>query len=290
MGNTETAIPNGIQSDISAVKSVLIVVPLTRKWAVEMQAKQLAALHRYTDIDYHLLIYIDNNDIPPAYVEDKLNKYEMTLPFTVKTSRRPAPHEIRLYYRRERIKQMLTMVQTEIKKLQQFDMMFMVEDDTQIAPDTLQRLLADYKDLTDEKVNIGFIEGAQVGRHGIRMIGAWRCDDVHNPTTIATIPFNTKSFFEKIDGGGLYCFITPMPLFLAHEFYWQGECFSVDVTYGLELRKKGYINIIDWTIAAGHVDQNGNVLLPNENCTIAEYKKTDDGEWKLQNNKKGKLS
>lgn len=287
MGNTQSVLPDSVRTNLAVVKSVLVVVPLTRKWAVEMQAKQLAQMNRFNDINVELLVFIDNSDISEAFVANKFEKYEVPFAYFVRSSGRRAPHEVRLYYRRERIKQMLTMVQGEILKLKRpFDMLFMVEDDTEIKADTLQRLLTDYKELTDQNINVGLIEGVQVGRHGIRMIGAWRMDDLENPTVMATIPFNKSSFFEKIDGGGLYCFITPMQLFLAHEFYWHDECFSVDVTYGIELRKKGYTNLIDWTVITGHVDQAGNVLYPNENCTVAEYHKEGD-EWKLQGKKKG---
>lgn len=290
MGNTQNVLPNSVRTNTGVIKHVLIVVPLTRKWAVEMQAKQLARMNRFTDINVELLVFIDNADITDAYVANQFEKYEMPFAYHIASSGRRAPQEVRLFYRRERIKQMLTMVQGEILKLKrQFDMLFMVEDDTQIQADALQRLLTDYKELTDQNVKVGLIEGVQVGRHGIRMIGAWRMNDLEKPTVMATIPFNKSSFFEKIDGGGLYCFITPMDLFLAHEFYWHDECFSVDVTYGIELRKKGYTNLIDWTVVTGHADQNGNVLYPNENCTVAEYHKVGD-EWKLQGKKKGAQS
>lgn len=290
MGNTQSVLPNGVRTNNRIVKSVLVVVPLTRKWAVEMQAKQLARMNRFTDINVELLVFIDNADITEAYVTNQFEKYEMPFAYHIASSGRRAPQEVRLFYRRERIKEMLTMVQGEILKIRRtFDMLFMVEDDTQIQSDALQRLLTDYKELTDQNIKVGLIEGVQVGRHGIRMIGAWRMDDLENPTVMATVPFNKSSFFEKIDGGGLYCFITPMELFLAHEFYWHDECFSVDVTYGIELRKKGYTNLIDWTVTTGHADQNGNVLYPNENCTVAEYHKVGD-EWKLQGKKKGATS
>lgn len=266
----------------------LIVLPLTRKWAIEMQAKQLAALDR-SMVDAELLVFVDNNDINSSVIIDKFEKHEMTMPYKIKHTKRPAPHEIRINYRRDRIRDMLTMAQDYIKEhYADKEMLFMVEDDTQIEPDTLTKLLIDYQQLTEQKIKVGFIEGAQVGRHGIRMIGAWRTDDLENPTLMTTIPFNETELFEKIDGGGLYCFITPMELFLQHTFYWHDECFSVDVTYGLELRKKGYTNIIDWSVVAGHVDQNGNVLVPNTNCSVAEYRKEGD-RWKLQS-RKGKIS
>lgn len=265
----------------------MIVVPLTRKWAVEMIAKQFAAMNRFTDINIEMLVFIDNADISESFVTDKFEKYEVPFAYRFDNSKRQAPHEIRIYYRRDRIVEMLGMVQESIRGMKrQFDMLFMVEDDTKIQADALQRLLSDYKELTDQNVKVGIIEGVQVGRHGIRMIGAWRTDDVHNPTKMATIPFNTSSFFEKIDGGGLYCYIVPMQLFLDHRFYWHDECFAPDVTFGIELRKKGYTNIIDWTVVTGHADQSGNVLYPNENCTVAAYEKQPDGKWQLVNNKR----
>lgn len=267
----------------------LIVVPLTRKWAIDMQAKQLAALDR-SMVDAELLFFVDNMEINNSVIIDKLEKYEMTMPYKIKHTKRPAPHEVRINYRRDRIRDMLTMLQEFIKEnYTDKEMLFMVEDDTKIESDTLTKLVIDYDQLTQQKVKVGLIEGAQVGRHGIRMIGAWRTDDLENPTLMTTIPYNQNALFEKIDGGGLYCFITPMQLFLGHTFYWHDECFSVDVTYGLELRKKGYTNIIDWSVVAGHADQNGNVLIPNSNCTIAEYRKNEKGEWKLQS-RKGKTS
>lgn len=268
-----------------------MVVPLSRKWTVELQAKQIAAMHRFTDIDIELLVWVDNEEINSDYVVDKFEKHELPFAYTVRNTGNRAPHEVRLFYRRDRIRDSLTQLQQHIRERgRKYDMLFMVEDDTIIQQDALYRLLMGYKELTEQNVKVGLIEGVQVGRHGIRMIGAWRMDDLENPTRMSTIPFNKSGFFEKIDGGGLYCFITPMELFLAHTFHWSEECFSVDVTYGIELRKKGYTNIIDWTCVTGHTDQNGNVLYPNENCAVADYRKQENGEWKLQPFQKGKTS
>ena len=290
MEKSSTVLPDSVRTN-NRIESVLIVMPLTRKWAVEMQAKQLAAMNRFTDINVELLVFIDNVDITESFITDKFEKYEVPFAYRFGNSKRQAPHEVRLFYRRERIKEMLGMVQDTIRGMKrQFDMLFMVEDDTQIQADALQRLLTDYKEVTDQGVKVGLIEGVQVGRHGVRMIGAWRVDDINEPTKVSTVPYNKSSFFEKIDGGGLYCFITPMHLFLEHTFYWHDECFSVDMTYGLELRKKGYTNLIDWTVVTGHADMHGNVLYPNENCTVAAYEKQENGEWKMVNNRKDKIS
>lgn len=291
MEKPQSVLPNDIRTDNSIVKSILMVVPLSRKWTVELQAKQIAAMHRFTDIDIELLVWIDNEEINNDFVVDKFEKYELPFAYTVRNTGRRAPHEVRLFHRRDRIRDSLTQLQQHIRERgRKYDMLFMVEDDTIIQQDALHRLLMDWKELNEQNVKVGLIEGVQVGRHGIRMIGAWRMDDLDNPTQMSTIPLNKRSLFEKIDGGGLYCFITPMELFLAHTFYWSGECFSVDVTYGIELRKKGYTNIIDWSVITGHTDQNGNVLYPNEQVTVADYRKQEDGEWKLQPFQKGQTS
>jgi len=54
MGNTETAVHNNVAADNRQLK-ILVVLPLTRKWAIDMQAKQLAALNR-SSLDLHLLV------------------------------------------------------------------------------------------------------------------------------------------------------------------------------------------------------------------------------------------
>lgn len=269
--------------------NVLIVIPLTREWAIEMQAKQLAALD-ITMANVRLLFFVDNNEIPDHKIADMLERYEVPMQYGIFNTGNKPPQELRLFHRRDRIRDMLTDLQNTIlddSKAFDNELLFMVEDDTQIQPDALTKLLIDYQELTKNNVQIGFIEGAQVGRHGIRMIGAWKTDDLDNPTVMSTIPYSNTDLFTKIDGGGLYCFLTPLKLFLDHEFYWHDECFSVDVTYGLELRKLGYTNIIDWSVVAGHVDRSGNVLVPNENCSVARYEKQSDGSWKLQARKGG---
>lgn len=287
MGKITSILPDSVRTADGIVKSLLIAVPMTRKWAVEMQVKQLVALNKFTDIEMHILFYIDNEDLKASYVTDRCEYYELTVPYTVHNTKNRAPHEIRLYHRRDRIRDMLTSMQKFITDMpQDFDMMFMIEDDTEVASDTLERLLVDYKTLCEQDMKIGLIQGVQVGRHGIRMIGAWKCDNIHQPTKMATLPLNKSSLFQKIDGGGLFCFITPMELFLAHKFYWHDECFSVDVTYGLELRKAGYTNVIDWSVITGHVDQHGNNFKPNGNTTVASYEKKDDGKWQLVNNQR----
>ena len=87
----------------------------------------------------------------------------------------------------------------------------MIEDDGALPPDALSRLLADYK-ATHTLVS----SRGRAREVGIPMIGAWRADDVYEPSVIETVlPARPELLNdagraigcvpEEIDAGGLYC-------------------------------------------------------------------------------------
>lgn len=136
---------------------------------------------------------------------------------------------------------------------------FGLEDDTVFPPNSFARL----KDIFDKNPNTGFAQGVQMGRWGLNVIGAWRVDDIDNPTVMGTIAMPAEPDNRvPIDGGGFFCYLTPTDLYKAHEYYWHDECFSVDATYGLELRKKGYDCYMDTNIVCDHLTEQGK-LIPN---------------------------
>lgn len=189
---------------------------------------------------------------------------EIALPDWIKThyTGRGKPIEPSVTERRKRIVQ----VNNEARDLiGDTDYVISVEDDTIIPEDAFEKLL--YMATTKE---IGTAQGVQVGRWGIQMIGAWRVNDVHNPTEALTLPYISTDarVIEKIDAGGWYCYITPTKLFKEIERGWHGEPYGPDVVYGLELRKKGYQNYIDWSLVTGH-QKGARVLWPD-----AEYLQT----------------
>lgn len=285
MESTKTDIRSNLRNDQSA--SIEIFMPITRAWRVHKIAEMLTKLDT---TGYHctLLVCIDTTEITDHYVRNAFEKYEVPFKYRIiHTGAQPAG-EIRMATRRDHIRDMLQFATKEIRD--DSDMVFMVEDDTEITPSALRDLMSNFAHLETAGVKVGFVEGAQVGRHGYRMIGAWRCNDLESPTVMETIPFNRTALLEKIDGGGLYCFVTPTHLFKAHKWYWHDECFSVDVTYGIELRKAGYQNFIDWTVTAGHVQQDQSTLVPNEQCVVVRYEKQPEGHWLLMNGRKGGIS
>lgn len=287
MGKSDSALQDDIRTDSGVMPTVTIFMPITRAWRVAKVAEMLAKLDTEGYV-CDLLICIDSTEITEHYVSNALEKWEIPYKYKIiHTGKRPAV-ETNIATRRDRIVEML---EFSTKHIGDTDFVFMVEDDSQIEPNAMRDLLTNFAHIETAGVKVGLIEGVQVGRHGYRMIGGWRTDDLENPTVMQTIPFNRNFLLEKIDGGGLYCMITPTHLFKAHKWYWHDNCFSVDVTYGLELRKKGYQNFIDWSVEAGHVQQDGATLYPNESCVVVRYEKEPEGHWNIKNKgKKGYVS
>ncbi len=286
MGTRNSAIQDDIRTNQSTVTSVQIFMPITRAWRVDAAAQMFGKLDQ-SGYDCELLICIDNAEITEHYVRNAFEKWEIPLKYRIIHTGKYPVGEVNMARRRDRIVEMLTFASKHINNT---DFVFMVEDDTEIKPSTLHDLMASYGALEQAGMKVGFVEGVQVGRHGYRMIGAWRCNDLENPTVMETVPYNKKDLLEKIDGGGLYCFVVRTPLFKAHKWYWHHECFSVDVTFGIELRKQGYQNVIDWTVQTGHCQKDALPLYPSDKCVVVRYEVQPEGHWLLMNDRKGYIS
>lgn len=157
---------------------------------------------------------------------------------------------------------------------------FGLEDDTLCPPNALTRLVK----FMDAVPEAGMIEGVEVNRWGFKVLGAWKVDDVHNPTKIGTIPFKAGGY-DEIDGGGMYCYLTPTKLYKMAEYHNEQSPFGVDVNYGLDLRKQGLKCFIDWAVKCEHYYLKGlsdepRVLIPDETVAVAEWE-LRDGKWEL---------
>jgi hypothetical protein len=124
---------------------------------------------------------------------------------------------------------------------------FGLEDDTIPPPSALQKLLTGYAAYP----HAGFIEGVELGRWGIPYVGAWRADDVYEPTTIESLlPALGR---QEIDAGGFYCYLTKREHFVGHTYEpFDGNQLGPDVQYGLWLRQQGLKNYIDWSLIVEH--------------------------------------
>jgi hypothetical protein len=221
--------------------------------------------------------------------------------------RPPEKHPVRnfdLYMRRLRIAQ----IQNEAKQyLGACDYIFGIEDDTIVPANALTKLLRDYGIYP----YAGFISGVELGRWGIPYVGAWRADDVYEPTKLETAIQGTEVVsadlkeaslvagggielglenvvkrpvaIEEIDAGGFYCYLTRAKSFLDHEHTsFDGNNFGPDVAYGLALRQQGLKNYIDWSIQCEHRKATGEaVTLANTQPRQVVMTKRD-GRWRQQ--------
>ena len=179
-----------------------------------------------------------------------------------------------LAYRRRRISEIHNFAKQYIKKSKYI---FCIEDDTTFGVGTLQRLLDDFAMLPFA----GMIQGAQIGRHGINHYGAWKVDDVYEPTVIESLlPPNIstpwKDSLRECDAGGLFCMITKAENYMAHEFKpFDTNTLGPDFDYGIELRKQGYKNYTDWSIRCNHHTKRGVISPSSTEAQTVMFKKVE---------------
>jgi hypothetical protein len=169
----------------------------------------------------------------------------------------PGPRrEFSINTRRRRI----SAVHNEIRKLiKPCEYVFLIEDDGVLPANALSRLMADYL----AHPYAGFIEGVELGRWGIPQVGAWRADDVYDPTKLeSAMP---GSGVEEIDAGGLYATLMLYDLYRKHAFKPWGDTLGPDFDMGIELRRQGYRNFIDWSVTVEHCKLDGTSIHPRSN-------------------------
>lgn len=270
---------------MSDAKTVSLVVPITRHWTLNQLFAGIMRLEKREAIA-QIVLYLDtdSNKIRNAIDDYWLSELKkITADVYVHQSERPEISQIRILPRRQRVVDVQKDIKHlfKIQELKKTDYLFGVEDDTTIPPDALYKFL----DIASHRPKLGFVQGVQVGRWGYKMIGAWRVNDINNPTEFVSLP-NTvpeNKFFsltEKIDGGGLYCYLTPLQHYLDHD--WRlGLEERVDMQFGLDLTAAGYECLIDWTVVCGHNDF-GMVLLPDNDVVRLHYKLKADGKWQME--------
>lgn len=144
---------------------------------------------------------------------------------------------------------------------------FGIEDDTIVPKNAINELV--YL-LNDRRV--GIVSGVEVGRHGIKYVGAWETDDVDLPSQLQTI-VQKQHVIQEVDATGLYCFMVRKELYMNHTFkVFEANSFGPDLDYGLELRRQGYKHFVNWNVRCGHYTKNSVLLLPEDYSQI-KYRK-----------------
>lgn len=173
-------------------------------------------------------------------------------------------------------------IHNELKKhIVDCEFIFGIEDDTIINTNTLDILLKDY----GMYPYAGLIQGVQLGRWGIPYVGAWKADDVYEPTEMKSLnPMRMgdvstlgKSLIQEIDAGGFYCFITRKDNYVKHTFKpFDTNGMGPDVDYGITLRQQGLVNYIDWRITTVHKTKKGEISLLNTEPRVTTLRKKDN--------------
>lgn len=157
--------------------------------------------------------------------------------------------------RRKRISEINNVAHDNMPKC---DYVMGLEDDTLISDITLEKFISDYHFYP----NAGFIEGVQLGRWGISYVGAWNVDDIYDPAKIVS-QMPSKDL-RQIDTGGFYCYITRYENFMSHHHKpYDVNSLGPDFYYGIELRRQGMLNYIDWNIQTTHRTNGKDITLQN---------------------------
>lgn len=158
------------------------------------------------------------------------------------------------------------------------DMVLLTEDDSLLPANCLRRLLIDFSYCP----HAGFIQGVQIGRHGIRHVGAFMMDDIYQATKIESlVPPEDKNTIEKIDSGGFYATLTRAKTYLNHQHKpFDNNSLGPDATFGNELRKQGYQNYIDWSIPVAHLTKSRQITPTNTPLYKVTFTKNDRGTWR----------
>jgi hypothetical protein len=204
----------------------------------------------------------------------------------------PGPRkEFSINTRRRRI----ALIHNEIHKLiKPCEYVFLIEDDGVLPPDALSRLLSDYQ----AHPYAGFIEGVELGRWNIPHVGAWRADDVYEPMVVESAIRSTAQILnggmrpvgsapdmvvEEIDAGGLYSTLTKYDRYIKHEFKPFKNCsLGPDFDWGIELRRLGFKNFIDWSVAVEHCKPDGTSIDPRSTNPVQMRFVRQAGAWSGQ--------
>jgi len=154
--------------------------------------------------------------------------------------------------RRKRIAENHKILAQAIRDLQP-DLVWQLEGDSVLEPDTLQKLYDDYQVL--KGIDFGYVSGREIGRHGLYCLGAWYVAD--DRKSFESLDYKEDKLVT-VDATGFYCLLAQPKTWLKGVCEWNGEGWGPDVNFGLSLKKHGYKIYVDPKIAIGHQVTNRN--------------------------------
>lgn len=150
-----------------------------------------------------------------------------------------------------------------------YDFIWQIEGDAEIPEDALERLIEDYKFLSQDN-DVAYVSGIQVGRHGVYCLGAWHVSD----DELKSADHRLEGL-QEVDATGFYCLLAPIDKWLSGKASWDGQIYGPDVVWGLSLGGKKFI---DMRIKLGHKIKSG-VIRPDDLSTCNVSYKKIDGKW-----------
>lgn len=269
---------------------ITIFCSFTRSWAVDVWLDNLTHVeHDPTRTNLCVIVDCDEPSILKKLAEfAKARNYRS---FHSRMNDDWEPNEVKLAIRRARIAEVKAQSCDLIAKCDG-NIVIGLEDDTVF--DSLPSFEPLYK-LIEQEDGIGFVEGVQMGRWGVNMIGAWQCDDANDPQRVRTMLPPSKGGLQPICAGGFYGYATHKDLYLKHEYFGSAsQPWGPDVNYGLWLRRMGYSCWINWDLVFGHND-HGTIGYPNKepfSSQLAQviYHKDSYGKWQRQDHEIGRYA
>ena len=230
---------------------VTIIIPVSRPDYLKRLFGQLELLF-CNPAETNLLVYVDGD----------LNLYEKARNYTVMSKfseklcvyrRKGLPNVGHMASRRKRIADIHNEIKANLNYTPEYDFVYLIEDDTLVPPDSLEKLMEGFKDHPEA----GFISGVELGRWGFLHVGAWETDNVDYPSVITSLP--EKEGLVEVDASGLYCCLVRANVYNDHFFKPFEKVLGPDVDFGFELRKKGYKNYVNFDVQCIHMDKKEDI-------------------------------
>jgi hypothetical protein len=263
---------------------ITIFCAFTRRWAVDKWLEDLNNIV-HDPKQTNLCFIVDADEPYIATATKKFAEKHHYRSYHIAVNDDHEPNEVRIARRRERI----ALVKNQSKDLiNQTDGEIVVcfEDDTVMRdPETIFKLITPLSD------QVGFVEGVQAGRWGVKMIGAWRvhyapqselyaAQALAVPTSAETCLPDAMGGHDNISAGGFYGYATWRKLYLNHDYYQStGEPWGPDVNYGLWLGQRGWDCLVDWDLTFGHRDHEAVIWPVAPLSKIVYNRDITTGRW-----------
>lgn len=223
-------------------RRVTVFLPLSRRDRVKHTCLQVMGLD-VDGLDVDVVVVVDNPDIGvhefSSILGSRLSSY-------CYASNGVVDDGTDMAVRRERVCNVFSLGADLVGDC---ELVFVLEDDTDIQPDFLVRLV----ELYDKTPNAGVVSGVECGRWLYRIIGAWDVDDVADPRKIESVAFRDFVTHQYVCATGFYCCVIRAELFKSGVF--RHDLLGPDFYFGLDVAARGFTNVIDWSVRCGHATE-----------------------------------